>query len=132
MDAPRVLVAEDFVDVRSLYAEWLRDAGFEVIEAEDGLEAVARARELRPRALIMDLSMPKLDGWQAIRQIRELTLEPRPYVLAVSAHVGAYSRADAYEAGADDVVAKPIGPDVVCAIVRAALGVSAAPPALRR
>jgi DNA-binding response OmpR family regulator len=69
----------------------------------------------------MDLQMPLMDGWDAIARIREL-VGRRPYILAVSAHIhGESSRRTAYDAGADDVVAKPIEPGVLVTIVRAAL-----------
>jgi CheY-like chemotaxis protein len=69
----------------------------------------------------MDLQMPVVDGWEAIRRIRALSLVRRPYILAITAHIAEGSRVDAYEAGADDFVAKPISPDMICQIIRAAL-----------
>lgn len=121
VDKPLVLIAEDYEDVRELYEECLTRAGFEVVSAVNGEEAIARAKERAPRAIVMDLQMPNVDGWEAIRGIRALAIEPRPYILAVTAHIADGARVDAYEAGADDYVAKPIAPDVICSIIRAAL-----------
>lgn len=117
----RVLVAEDYEDVRLLYEECLTRAGFSVVGVANGAAAIERAREAPPHAVLMDLQMPDVDGWEAIRRIRALRLEPRPYILAVTAHIGDGSRSDAYEAGADDFVAKPVSPDVICQIISAAL-----------
>jgi CheY-like chemotaxis protein len=118
---PRVLVAEDYEDVRLLYEECLARAGFEVMSAANGADAIEQARSAPPHAVLMDLQMPDVDGWEAIRRIRALALDPRPYILAVTAHIAEGSRVDAYEAGADDFVAKPISPDTICEIIRAAL-----------
>jgi CheY-like chemotaxis protein len=121
VEKPRVLVAEDYEDVRTLYEECLTRAGFDVVGAANGAEAVERARADSPHAVLMDLQMPDLDGWEAIRRIRQLTLLRRPYILAITAHIADGSRVDAYEAGADDFVAKPISPDMICQIISAAL-----------
>ena len=121
MEQKRVLVAEDYDDVRLLYEECLTRAGFDVVGVTNGAEAIESAREAPPHAVLMDLQMPNVDGWEAIRRIRALQLEPRPYILAITAHIADGSRVDAYEAGADDFVAKPISPDMICQIIQAAL-----------
>lgn len=121
MEKQRVLVAEDYEDVRTLYEECLERAGFHVVSAANGADAVERVIESSPHAVLMDLQMPDVDGWEAIRRIRALRLERRPYILAITAHIAEGSRVDAYEAGADDFVAKPISPDVICQIIHAAL-----------
>lgn len=111
---------EDFEDVRTLYAEVLREAGFEVSEAADGREAVKLALERRPEAVIMDLQMPEMDGWEAARQIRA-HFGPAIFILAVSAHSSDGSRGEAYDAGCDAFVAKPVTPHALLAVVTAAL-----------
>lgn len=121
MEKQRVLVAEDYEDVRTLYEECLERAGFDVLSATNGADAIERAMESSPHAVLMDLQMPEVDGWEAIRRIRALRLDRRPYILAITAHIGEGSRVDAYEAGADDFVAKPISPDMICQILHAAL-----------
>lgn len=121
MAKPRVLIAEDYEDVRLLYEECLARAGFDVVTAVNGADAIERARTAPPHAVLMDLQMPEVDGWEAIRRIRAMSLEPRPYILAVTAHIAEGSRVDAYEAGADDFVAKPIAAETICQIISAAL-----------
>jgi CheY-like chemotaxis protein len=121
VEKPCVLVAEDYDDVRMLYEECLTRAGFDVLGVANGADAIESARTRSPHAVLMDLQMPEVDGWEAIRRIRALPLERRPYILAITAHIAEGSRVDAYEAGADDFVAKPISPDMICQIILAAL-----------
>jgi CheY-like chemotaxis protein len=126
--SPLVLVAEDYADARALFARCLSEAGFDVIEAEDGARAVALAREHSAEAVVMDLHMPNVDGWEATRQIRA-ELGEGPYIIAVSANDGAESRRLAFDAGCDGYVVKPVDPKVLCTIVKTAL--DARPPKSR-
>ena len=102
-----VLVVDDYEDTRLLYVEHLQEAGFRVAVAGDGQEAVAMALSLRPDAIIMDLSMPRLDGWDATRRIRADRGMASTYVIALSAMDGEISREMAFDAGCDDFIAKP-------------------------
>lgn len=109
--APIVLVVDDFEDNRAMYVEYLQFRGWRVAEAVNGLEAVERARELRPVVVVMDLSLPVLDGWEATRRIKadERTKEAR--VIALTGHAEAAHAKRALEAGCDDFVAKPCLPE---------------------
>jgi two-component system cell cycle response regulator DivK len=105
---PRVvLIAEDYEDTRALYAEHLASAGFQVLEASDGEQAVALALAKRPDAIVMDLSMPKVDGWEATRRIRAVEALTETYILVLSAMDGETSRSMAFDAGCNDFVRKP-------------------------
>ena len=96
----------------------LEMAGHKVIEATDGEQAVEVALQKKPTIILMDLSLPKLDGLAATREIRRHeTLREVP-ILAVSAHDGDESRAAALEAGCDDYVTKPIDFDHLNNLVR--------------
>jgi DNA-binding response OmpR family regulator len=123
--APLVIVVDDFADVRDLYAECLANAGFRVEAAADAYAALDAASRADPDAVVMDLQMPGMDGWEAIRQLRS-RFGARPFVLAVSAHSSEHSRQEAFDAGCDDFVAKPLLPNVLVTIVRAALSARAA------
>jgi two-component system, cell cycle response regulator DivK len=102
------LVVEDFEDSRFMMRQLLEMAGHKVIEATDGEQAVKIALQKKPTIILMDLSLPKLDGLAATREIRRHeTLRDVP-ILAVSAHDGDESRRAALEAGCDDYVTKPI------------------------
>ena len=107
LDERLVLIVDDYEDTRALYVEHLQEAGFRVIEATDGEEAVRLALSLRPEAIIMDLSMPKLDGWDATRKIRTDPAMKDTYIVALSAMDGEISREMAFDAGCNDFIAKP-------------------------
>jgi two-component system cell cycle response regulator DivK len=102
-----VLIVDDYADTRLLYVQHLEEAGFRVVEATDGEEAARMALTLRPDAIIMDLSMPKLDGWDATRRIRADEAMKGTYIVALSALDGEISREMAFDAGCNDFIAKP-------------------------
>jgi CheY-like chemotaxis protein len=79
--APLILIADDNVDTREMYALYLNMVGYRVETAEDGHEAIIKARTLRPDLVVMDLQMPNLDGWGAIRELQGR----KPAALAVGA-----------------------------------------------
>ena len=86
----------------------LEMSGYNVLEASDGEQAVQMAVEARPVLILMDLSLPKLDGLAATRQIRQKRGLKRIPIVAVSAHDSPESRTEALEAGCDEYVTKPI------------------------
>lgn len=111
--AQRVLVVDDYADNRELYSMYLEMQGFEVQTAENGAEAVVRARESTPDVILMDLSLPVMSGWDAIR---ELKADPRTGaipVIALTGHAMASHVERAREVGADDFAAKPCVPSDV-------------------
>lgn len=86
MDSKSVLLVEDNEDNRTIYGTVLRFAGYTVLEAINGEEGVAKARSHHPDLILMDLSMPVLDGWQATEQIKSDPYTADIPILAVSAH----------------------------------------------
>src|SRR6266481_605352 len=102
------LVVEDFEDSRFMMRRLLEMAGYNVLEASDGEQAVKMAVEARPVLILMDLSLPKLDGLSATRQIRQKRGLKAVPIVAVSAHDSPQSRTEALEAGCDEYVTKPI------------------------
>ena len=112
------LVVEDFEDSRFMMRQLLEMAGHKVVEATDGEQAVKVALEKKPTIILMDLSLPKLDGLAATREIRRHKGLRNVPILAVSAHDGDESRAAALEAGCDDYVTKPIDFDQLNTLVR--------------
>lgn len=108
--APLILVVDDFEDNRAMYAEYLKHAGYRVIEAADGKEAVARTTELQPHVVVMDLSLPVMDGWEATRVLKS---DPRTRaipIIALTGHALAGHSQGATEAGCDAFLAKPCLP----------------------
>ena len=102
------LVVEDFEDSRFMMRRLLEMAGYNVLEASDGEQAVKIAVEARPVLILMDLSLPKLDGLSATRQIRQKRGLKAVPIVAVSAHDSPESRNEALDAGCDEYVTKPI------------------------
>ena len=111
------LVVEDFEDSRFMMRQLLEMAGHKVVEATDGEQAVKMALEKKPTIILMDLSLPKLDGLAATREIRRHKGLRNVPILAVSAHDGDDSRAAALDAGCDDYVTKPIDFDQLNSLV---------------
>jgi len=103
-----VLVVEDFEDNRFMMRRLLEMSGYRVVEAVNGQQAVETARRERPAIILMDLSLPMLDGLAATRRIREQDGLARVPIVAVSAHDSADFHAEALAAGCDEYVTKPI------------------------
>jgi CheY-like chemotaxis protein len=103
-----VLVVEDFADNRFMMRRLLEMSGYHVVEAVDGKEAIEMAESTRPDLILMDLSLPRLDGLDATRRIRELDGLARIPIVAVSAHDTNDFHADALAAGCNEYVTKPI------------------------
>lgn len=121
--AKRVLIVEDNFDNREIYAELLRHAGYVTLEAENGLRGVEKAIEHQPDIILMDLSMPLMDGWEAIEVLKKDSRTASIPVLAVSAHVilnGDYARAQ--QAGFSCYLTKPVEPKAVLREVQARIG----------
>ncbi len=110
MPAAKVLVAEDYDDARDVMAMVLQTAGFQVIEARDGLEALEAARGLRPTIIVMDMFMPNMDGLTATRMLRD---EPELRRIPVIAQTAQPSVIGSSRGLFDAVLAKPCSPDVL-------------------
>ena len=117
------LVVEDFEDSRFMMRRLLEMAGYNVLEASDGEQAVQIAVEARPVLILMDLSLPKLDGLAATRQIRQKKGLKAVPIVAVSAHDSPQSRTEALEAGCDEYVTKPIDFDRMDDLIKTLLSV---------
>jgi CheY-like chemotaxis protein len=118
---PLVLVVDDYQDAREMYAEYLKASGFRVEEACTGVEAVAKAREVKPDCILMDLSLPGIDGWEATRQLKADSSTRHIPVVAITGHASELASRDARAAGCAAFVLKPALPDAVVAEVRKAL-----------
>ncbi|MBI2221313.1 MAG: response regulator [Acidobacteria bacterium] len=94
-----------------MYREYLLFAGFAVETAENGEEALVKARELDPDIVLMDLSLPVLDGWEATRRLKTDDETAHLTVVALSAHAMAAEQHRAAEAGCDGFIAKPCLPE---------------------
>jgi CheY-like chemotaxis protein len=124
---PLVLVVDDYDDAREMYAESLLVNGFRVAEAADGAQAVEMARRLGPDVILMDLSLPGIDGWEATRRLKADAATQHIPVVALTGHALSSALDAAREAGCVRFVVKPALPDVVIAEVRLAIAKREAP-----
>jgi two-component system, cell cycle response regulator DivK len=110
---PLVLIVEDEADLRRLYAEQLIYSGFDVIEAGNGAEAIAHTTSQTPDVVLMDLSLPIVDGWEATRRLKADDRTAHIPVVALTAHDGSGELQRATNAGCDWFVPKPCPPDAL-------------------
>jgi len=120
---PLILLAEDFEDARDLYKDYLEFSGFAVETANNGREAIDRAVSLQPDVILMDASMPVLDGWQATKELKANPATKDIPVLALTAHAFDDARKEARSAGCDGFVTKPCLPDELVERVRETLAI---------
>jgi DNA-binding response OmpR family regulator len=119
---PLILIADDDPDILGLISFRLRRSGYDVVEAHNGEEAVQVALERRPDLVILDVMMPRVDGYEATRRIRKHEETSRIPVILLTAHVQDADVARGFEVGADDYVRKPFSPQELGDRVQAALG----------
>ncbi|MFA9429120.1 response regulator [Egicoccus sp. AB-alg2] len=117
----RVLVVDDDADIRAFLALTLDLAGFEVLEAGDGIQALERARGGGPDLVLLDIMMPRLDGMQTLRRLRDDARTSHLPVVMMTARDQREDTLQGLDAGADDYITKPFDTDVLLARVRAAL-----------
>ncbi len=121
----RILVIDDEDDIRNLLDELLRRAGHDVEQAADGRSGLRALHASRPDLVLLDVTMPELDGWQTLERIRDLSDVP---VLILTARGDELERVRGLKAGADDYVTKPFGRQELLARVEALLRRAAAGP----
>jgi CheY-like chemotaxis protein len=122
---PRVLVVDDYPDAREMYGEYLEYCGFDVVEASNGMEALQRAIETKPDIILMDLSLPVMDGWEATRRLKADKRTRKIPVVALTGHALAGISEGAKRAGCDAFVTKPCLPEDLVKEIRKVLN---APP----
>lgn len=117
----RVLLVDDYPDAREMYREYLQFSGFDVVEAANGLEALQRAVDTQPDIILMDLSLPVMDGWEATRRLKADARTTRIPVVALTGHALAGISEGAKLAGCDAFVTKPCLPDDLVKEIRRVL-----------
>jgi len=115
---PLVLVVEDYQDAREMYAAYLQFSGYRVAEATDGVEAIAKSIELLPDIILMDLALPKMDGWEATRRLKSDERTKDIPIVALTGHALAGFAEGARVAGCDAFVTKPCLPDALVAEIQ--------------
>jgi CheY-like chemotaxis protein len=125
---PRILLIEDNEMNRDMLSRRMQRRGYEVGIATDGRSGIARALEGGWDLILMDMSLPEVDGWEATRQIRAAPDAPRVPIIALTAHAMSGDRDRALEAGCDDYDTKPVELDRLLAKMTALLNGGGVPP----
>ena len=115
---PLVLVVEDYQDAREMYAAYLQFSGYRVAEASNGYEAIEQANELMPDIILMDLALPRMDGWEATRRLKSNDRTRNIPIVALTGHALAGHAEGARQAGCDAFVTKPCLPDQLVAEIK--------------
>jgi two-component system, cell cycle response regulator DivK len=118
---PLVLVVEDYQDAREMYAAYLMFSGYRVAEATNGIEAIEKTVELLPDVILMDLALPRMDGWEATRRLKLDERTKHIPVVALTGHALAGFAEGARQAGCDAFVTKPCLPDALVAEIEKVL-----------
>jgi CheY-like chemotaxis protein len=117
-----LLLVEDNEDNRIIYTTVLRHVGYRVVEAVDGAQAIALARSVVPDLILMDISIPEVDGWEATRILRRDPITKDIPIIALTAHAMTDDREKATALGFTSYLAKPVEPRAVVAEVRRWIG----------
>ncbi|MBO4534704.1 MAG: response regulator transcription factor [Clostridia bacterium] len=120
----KLLIVDDEKDIREVLKQYAEFAGYETVEAKDGFEAVARAEDCHPDLIILDVMMPSLDGFGALKAIRKFSQVP---IIMLSARGEEYDKLHGFDLGVDDYVTKPFSPREVIARINSILRRQAAP-----
>ena len=124
-DKPCVLVVDDYPDAREMYTEYLEYCGFAVVQATNGMEALTKAADKSPDIILMDLSLPVMDGWEATRRLKSDERTASIPVVALTGHALAGISEGAKRAGCDAFVTKPCLPEDLVKEIRKVLNDSA-------
>jgi DNA-binding response OmpR family regulator len=111
------LIVDDDIDARRIYSDFLRMKGWVTFTANDGRSGIDKATELMPDAIVLDLAMPRVDGWTVLKHLRQSSWTERILIVVVSALTTV--RDDAFHCGCDAFLTKPCPPEVVWLQLRA-------------
>lgn len=108
---PLILIVDDHLDAREMYGMYLQHQGFRWTEAVNGHDAITQTLVEKPALILMDATMPRMDGWEAIRLLKENPVTKRIPLIMLTAHAFQEHRDRAAQVGADAFLAKPVLPD---------------------
>ena len=118
MERKKILIVDDEVRMRKIVSDFLLREGYQIFEAGDGEEALVQFAEQQPDLLILDVMMPRMDGWQVCREIRKKSNVP---IIMVTARSEEIDELTGFDLGADEYIAKPFSPRILVARVNALL-----------
>jgi chemosensory pili system protein ChpA (sensor histidine kinase/response regulator) len=119
---PLILIVDDNLDAREMYGMYLQHQGFRWAEAVNGVDAITQTHVEKPALILMDATMPRMDGWEAVKQLKQDPQTKGIPLIMLTAHAFQEHRDRAAEVGADAFLAKPVLPDQLAAEIRRVLG----------
>jgi two-component system alkaline phosphatase synthesis response regulator PhoP len=117
----RILLVDDEPDILEIIGYNLSSEGYQILTAENGLEAIKTAKKHKPHLIVLDVMMPEMDGIEACEKIRDIPELSETVITFLTARGEDYSQVAGFEAGADDYITKPIKPKVLISKVKALL-----------
>ncbi len=117
----KILIIDDEKDVREILKFNISQAGYKVYTAKNGTDGLQKIKEKKPHLIILDVMMPKPDGYETCSEIRKLPENKKTIILFLSARNEDYSQIKGFEAGGDDYIAKPVNPKVLLSKIKASL-----------
>lgn len=121
LPTPKILLVDDDPDIIELLEYNLNKEGFETASANDGLQALEVAKDFKPDLILLDVMMPRQDGIETARQIRQIPEFKDTYILFLTARAEEYTEVAAFDVGADDYIVKPIKPRALLSRIKAML-----------
>lgn len=121
MPGPLILIVDDNLDAREMYGMYLEHEGFRWAEAANGQDAIQKTRDAQPSLILMDATMPGMDGWEAARRLKQDAATRDIPLIMLTAHAFQEHRQRAADAGADGFLAKPVLPDQLAVEIRRVL-----------
>ena len=121
LPTPKILLVDDDPDIIELLAYNLKKEGYDTASALDGIEAVEVAKTFKPDLILLDVMMPRQDGIETARQIRQIPEFKDTYILFLTARAEEYTEVAAFDVGADDYIVKPIKPRALISRIKATL-----------
>ena len=118
---PLILIVDDNLDAREMYGMYLQHEGFRWAEAVNGHDAITQTQLEKPSLILMDATMPRMDGWEAVRILKQDAVTKDIPLIMLTAHAFQEHRDRAVEVGADGFLAKPVLPDQLAAEIRRVL-----------
>jgi CheY-like chemotaxis protein len=122
--APLILIVDDNLDAREMYGTYLQHEGFRWAEAVNGQDAITQTYVEKPSLILMDATMPRMDGWEAVKILKQDAMTKNIPLIMLTAHAFQEHRERAAQIGADGFLAKPVLPDELAREIRRVLNLA--------